>query len=190
MDIIYISMVRGFVYLATVVECFSRKALAWKLSITLETAFCLEAVEEALARLGKPEIFNADQGSRFTSTAFTGLLTKNEIRISMDGKGACRDNVFVERLWRTINYEEFYLRTYANVPGRAPQSPDISTASTTPHDPIRALTDRHRTRPTSTGCSQSRLWHNDGRTPLKDHLRLFKQNERRLRSGQMDPTHL
>ncbi len=106
MDITYIPMARGFVYLAAVVDWFSRKVLAWKLSITLETEFCLEAVEEALARYGKPEIFNTDQGSQFTSIAFTGLLLKNEIKISMDGKGAWRDNVFVERLWRTIKYEE------------------------------------------------------------------------------------
>jgi putative transposase len=116
MDITYIPMARGFVYLAAVVDWFSRKVLAWKLSITLETAFCLEAVEEALSRHGKPEIFNTDQGSQFTSSAFTGLLMKNEIRISMDGKGAWRDNVFVERLWRTIKYEGVYLRAYANVP--------------------------------------------------------------------------
>ena len=98
-----------FVYLAAVIDWFSRKVLAWELSITLETEFCLEAVEEALARYGKPEIFNTDQGSQFTSIAFTGLLLKNEIEISMDGKGAWRDNVFVERLWRTIKYEEVYL---------------------------------------------------------------------------------
>ena len=116
MDITYIPMARGFVYLAAVVDWFSRKVLAWKLSITLETEFCLEAVEEALARYGKPEIFNTDQGSQFTSIAFTGLLFKNEIKISMDGKGAWRDNIFVERLWRTIKYEEVYLRAYANVP--------------------------------------------------------------------------
>ena len=106
MDITYIPMARGFVYLAAVVDWFSRRVLAWKLSITLETEFCLEAVEEALARYGKPEIFNTDQGSQFTSIAFTGLLLKNEIKISMDGKGAWRDNIFVERLWRTIKYEE------------------------------------------------------------------------------------
>ena len=116
MDITYIPMAQGFVYLAAVVDQFSRKVLAWKLSITLETEFCLEAVEEALARYGKPEIFNTDQGSQFTSIAFTGLLLKNEIKISMDGKGAWRDNVFVERLWRTIKYEEVYLRAYASVP--------------------------------------------------------------------------
>ena len=116
MDITYIPMAQGFVYLAAVVDQFSRKVLAWKLSITLETEFCLEAVEEALARYGKPEIFNTDQGSQFTSIAFTGLLLKNEIKISMDGKGTWRDNVFVERLWRTIKYEEVYLRAYASVP--------------------------------------------------------------------------
>ena len=116
MDITYIPMTRGFVYLGTVVDWFSRKVLAWKLSITLETEFCLEAVEEALARYGKPEIFNTDQGSQFTSIAFTGLLLTNEIKISMDGKGAWRDNIFVERLWRTIKYEEAYLRAYASVP--------------------------------------------------------------------------
>jgi len=115
-DITYIPMARGFVYLAAVVDWFSRKVLAWRLSITLDTAFCIEAVEEAIARYGRPEIFNSDQGSQFTSTAFTGLLMKNRIKISMDGKGAWRDNVFVERLWRTIKYEEVYLRAYASVP--------------------------------------------------------------------------
>ena len=115
MDITDIPMARGFVYLAAVVDWFNRKVLAWKLSITLETEFCLEAVEEALARYGKPEIFNTDQGSQFTSIAFTGLLLKNEIKISMDGKGAWRDNVFVERLWRTIKYEEVYLWAYPSV---------------------------------------------------------------------------
>jgi putative transposase len=115
MDITYIPMARGFVYLAAVVDWFSRKVLAWKLSITLDTAFCIEAVEEALARYGKPEIFNTDQGSQFTSVAFTDMLKANEIAISMDGKGAWRDNVFVVRLWRTIKYEEIYLRAYATV---------------------------------------------------------------------------
>jgi putative transposase len=115
MDITYIPMARGFVYLAAVVDWFSRKVLSWKLSITLDTTFCIEAVEEALAKYGKPEIFNTDQGSQFTSVAFTDLLRAHEIAISMDGKGAWRDNVFVERLWRTIKYEEVYLRAYASV---------------------------------------------------------------------------
>jgi len=114
-DITYIPMARGFVYLAAVVDWFSRKVLSWKLSITLDTAFCIEAVEEALAKYGKPDIFNSDQGSQFTSLAFTELLKSHKIDISMDGKGAWRDNVFVERLWRTIKYEEVYLRAYASV---------------------------------------------------------------------------
>ncbi len=115
MDITYIPMARGFVYLAAVVDWFSRKVLSWKLSITLDTTFCIEAVEEALAKYCKPGIFNTDQGSQFTSLAFTDLLKGHEITISMDGKGAWRDNVFVERLWRTIKYEEVYLRAYASV---------------------------------------------------------------------------
>jgi putative transposase len=115
MDITYIPMARGFVYLAAVVDWFSRRVLAWRLSITLEAAFCIEALEEALARDGRPEIFNTDQGSQFTSTAFTEVLLKNEIAISMDGKGAWRDNVFVERLWRSIKYEEVYLKAYGSV---------------------------------------------------------------------------
>jgi putative transposase len=115
MDITYIPMARGFVYLAAVVDWFSRRVLAWRLSITLEVEFCLEAVEEALVRHGKPEIFNTDQGSQFTSAEFTGLLLKHAIAISMDGKGSWRDNVFVERLWRSIKYEEVYLRAYDSV---------------------------------------------------------------------------
>jgi putative transposase len=115
MDITYIPMARGFVYLAAVVDWFSRRVLAWRLSITLEVDFCLEAVEEALVRYGRPEIFNTDQGSQFTSTAFTGLLLDNTIAISMDGRGAWRDNVFVERLWRSVKYEEVYLRAYDSV---------------------------------------------------------------------------
>jgi putative transposase len=115
MDITYIPMARGFVYLAAVVDWFSRRVLAWRLSITLEAAFCIEALEEALARYGGPEIFNTDQGSQFTSHDFTKVLLKNEIAISMDGKGAWRDNVFVERLWRSVKYEEVYLRAYDSV---------------------------------------------------------------------------
>src|SRR5271167_4361626 len=115
MDITYIPMARGFVYLAAVVDWFSRRVLAWRVSITMEVDFCIEAVEEALAKYGKPEIFNTDQGSQFTSTAFTGLLQDNAIAISMDGKGSWRDNVFVERLWRSVKYEEVYLRAYDSV---------------------------------------------------------------------------
>jgi putative transposase len=115
MDITYIPMARGFVYLAAVVDWFSRRVLAWRLSITLEVEFCLEAVEEALVRHGRPEIFNTDQGSQFTSAASTGLLMANAIAVSMDGRGAWRDNVFVERLWRSVNYEEVHLRAYDSV---------------------------------------------------------------------------
>jgi len=115
MDITYIPMARGFVYLAAVVDWFSRRVLSWRVSITMEVEFCLEAVEEALARHGKPEIFNTDQGSQFTGADFTGLLLGNAIAISMDGKGAWRDNVFVERLWRSVKYEEVYLRAYDSV---------------------------------------------------------------------------
>src|SRR5271154_6695160 len=116
MDITYIPMARGFVYLAAVIDWHTRRVLSWRLSITMEVDFCLEAVEEALARHGKPEIFNTDQGSQFTSQPFTGLLIDNAIAISMDGKGSWRDNVFIERLWRSVKYEEVYLRAYDSVP--------------------------------------------------------------------------
>jgi putative transposase len=112
MDITYIPMERGYVYLAVVLDWFSRRVLSWSVSITMEAAFCVETLEDALARHGRPEIFNTDQGSQFTGTAFTGVLIKNGIAISMDGKGAWRDNVFVERLWRSVKYEEVYLRAY------------------------------------------------------------------------------
>jgi putative transposase len=115
MDITYIPMARGFVYLAAVVDWFSRRVLSWRLSINMDASFCIEAVEEALGRYGAPEIFNTDQGSQFTSVAFTGLLRENDIAISMDGRGSWRDNVFVERLWRSIKYEEVYLRAYDTV---------------------------------------------------------------------------
>jgi putative transposase len=115
MDITYIPMTRGFVYLAAVVDWFSRRVLAWKLSITMEASFCIEALEEALSRNEKPEIFNTDQGSQFTSEAFVGRLKENGISISMDGRGRWRDNVFVERIWKSIKYEEVYLHAYASV---------------------------------------------------------------------------
>lgn len=115
MDITYIPMARGFVYLAAVIDWFSRRVLAWRVSITMDVSFCIDAVEEALAHHGQPSIFNTDQGSQFTSEAFTGLLKANGIAISMDGKGCWRDNVFVERLWKSVKYEEVYLRAYASV---------------------------------------------------------------------------
>jgi putative transposase len=115
MDITYIPMKRGFVYLAVVLDWFSRRVLSWRVSITMEAAFCVEALQDALAKYGKPEISNTDQGSQFTGAAFTDVLADNGIAISMDGKGAWRDNVFVERLWRTVKYEEVYLKAYDSV---------------------------------------------------------------------------
>jgi putative transposase len=115
MDIAYIPMARGFIYLAAVLDWFTRRVLAWRVSITLEADFCIAAVEEALTRHGKPEIFNTDRGSQFTGAEFIKAPAAHEIKISMDGKGAWRDNVFVERLWRTIKYEEVCLRAYAAV---------------------------------------------------------------------------
>jgi putative transposase len=115
MDITYIPMARGFVYLAAVVDWASRRVLAHRVSISMDAQFCREALEEALARYGTPEIFNTDQGSQFTSVEFIDVLKKRGIRISMDGKGAWRDNVFVERLWRSVKYEEVYLHAYETV---------------------------------------------------------------------------
>jgi len=114
-DITYIPMLRGFVYLFAVLDWASRRVLAWRLSNTLTTDFCLDAVQDAVGRYGPPEIFNPDQGCQFTSQEFTGLLTHHGIQISMDGKGGWRDNVFVERLWKSINYEEVYLHAYETI---------------------------------------------------------------------------
>jgi transposase InsO family protein len=136
------------VYLAAVVDWFSRRVLAWKLSITLEVEFFIEAVEEALTRYGKPEIFNTDQGSQFTSGDFTGLLLQNRIAISMDGKAAWHDNVFVERLWRSVRYEEVYLHAYANV-AEARTGLGRYLTFTMARARIRALAHARRTKPTS-----------------------------------------
>ena len=114
-DITYIPMARGFVYLAAIVDWFSRRVLAWRLSNTMDASFCIEALEEAMEKHGRPEIFNSDQGSQFTSEAFTGRLKKEGIQISMDGKGRWADNVFVERLWRSLKYEHVYLHAYESV---------------------------------------------------------------------------
>ncbi len=110
-DITYIPMARGFLYLVAIIDWYSRYVLSWRLSNTLDADFCVEVLEEAL-RKGKPEIFNTDQGSQFTGEAFTGLLKQHGIRISMDGKGSYNDNLFIERLWRTVKYEEVYLKAY------------------------------------------------------------------------------
>ncbi len=114
-DITYIPMARGFVYLFAVMDWFSRKVLAWRVSNTLSADFCIEAVQEAIDRFGTPQIFNTDQGSQFTGSQFVILLSSQGIRISMDGKGCWRDNVFVERLWRSVKYEEVYLHAYQGV---------------------------------------------------------------------------
>jgi putative transposase len=115
LDITYIPMARGFVYLVAVMDWHSRKVLAWRLSITMDVEFCVAAMEEAIARYGVPEIVNTDQGSQFTSGEFTDLLKAHEIRISMDGRGRWLDNVFIERLWRSVKHEEVYLKAYASV---------------------------------------------------------------------------
>lgn len=111
-DITYIRMKRGFIYLIAIIDWHSRKILSWKVSNTMEVSFCTEALREAIENYGTPEYFNTDQGSQFTSTAFTSILESHNIRISMDGRGRYADNIFVERLWRTIKQEEVYLREY------------------------------------------------------------------------------
>lgn len=112
-DITYIPMAKGFMYLVAIIDVYSRFVISWKLSNTLDAGFCVEALEEALLK-ATPEIFNTDQGSQFTSEAFTGLLAQNGIKISMDGRGSYNDNLFIERLWRTVKYEEVYLKAYNN----------------------------------------------------------------------------
>jgi len=114
-DITYIPMARGFCYLVAVMDWVSRKVLSWRLSNTLDTSFCVEALEEALHKYGTPDIFNTDQGSQFTSSEFTHILTDHSIRISMDGQGRWRDNIFIERLWKTVKYEEVYLKAYESI---------------------------------------------------------------------------
>jgi putative transposase len=114
-DITYIPMKAGFVYLVAIMDWYSRRVLSWRLSNTLDSSFCVEALEEAVARFGRPEIFNTDQGAQFTADAFTKPLRDRGIAISMDGKGRCLDNVFVERLWRSVKYEEVYLHAYDSV---------------------------------------------------------------------------
>ena len=113
-DITYLPMSRGFLYLVAIIDWASRAVLAWRLSNSMDVPFCLDALDEALARFGKPEIFNTDQGSQFTSTDFTGRLDTAGVRISMDGRGRWLDNVFVERLWRSLKYEEVHLKAYVD----------------------------------------------------------------------------
>jgi len=114
-DITYVPMAKGFCYLMAIMDWASRKVLAWRLSNTLDASFCTEALEEAIRKYGVPEIFNTDQGSQFTSDAFIGILKRHEIAISMDGKGRWLDNVFIERLWRSVKYEDVYLKAYGSL---------------------------------------------------------------------------
>lgn len=114
-DITYIRLRRGFVYLVAIIDWYSRKVLTWGLSNTMDAGFCVDSLEEAIKDYGTPEIFNSDQGSQFTSDSFTGVLTKNRITISMDGRGRALDNIFVERLWRSVKYEDVYLKKYEGV---------------------------------------------------------------------------
>ena len=115
-DITYIRLTQGFIYLVAIMDWFSRYVLSWNVSVTLDSAFCLEALDEALRRFPRPDIFNSDQGSQFTSQDFTGRLSAEGIHISMDGRGRALDNIFIERLWRSVKYEEVYLHDYATVP--------------------------------------------------------------------------
>lgn len=114
-DITYIPLARGSAYLVAIMDWHSRRVLSWRLSNTLDASFCVEALQEALSRFGQPEIFNSDQGSQFTATDFTDVLLAAGVKISMDGKGRCIDNVFVERLWRSLKYEDIYLKAYTNL---------------------------------------------------------------------------
>lgn len=169
MDISYIPMRRGFVYLAAVVDVASRRVLSHRVSITMEAPFCVEALEEALAKHGKPEIFNTDQGSQFTSLDFTRVLLDAKVRISMDGKGAWRDNVFVERLWRSVKYEEVYLRAYDTV-----SEARVSMGGAHTH----RLTGARPTR--STSALRKRRWPHDCR------LRFFRSSGRATPSLRRD----
>ena len=114
-DITYVRLPRGFVYLVAIIDWYSRKIMSWRLSNTMDAGFCVDCLEEAIETYGTPEIFNSDQGSQFTSDAFTGVLIKSGVKISMDGRGRALDNIFVERLWRTVKYEEVYLKQHDTV---------------------------------------------------------------------------
>jgi transposase InsO family protein len=184
-DITYIPMARGFVYLAVVLDWATRRVLSWRLSITMEAAFCVETFEDAFARHGRPDIFNTDQGSQFTGSAFTGVLASNAIAISMDGKGAWRDNIFIGRLSRSVKYEEVYLRAYETVSERATRSVVIST-STIDAARIRVLTEVLRIKPASP-CCRSAWLPNPAEAPLIDAESLFRQSEPAQPAPSQDP---
>lgn len=114
-DVTYIRLARGFAYLVAIIDWYSRKVLSWRISNSMDASFCVDCLEDALREYGKPEVFNSDQGSQFTSHVFTGVLKREGIAISMDGRGRALDNIFVERLWRTVKYEDVYLKGYANM---------------------------------------------------------------------------
>ena len=135
-DITYIPMARGFLYLVAIMDWYSRYVVAWKLSNTLDTGFCMEALAQALER-GKPLVFNTDQGSQFTSREFTQALQDQGVRISMDGKGRYTDNILVERLWRTVKYEEVYLKAYSGGKEAHAALSKPTFASTTPKGPVK-----------------------------------------------------
>ncbi len=157
-DVTYIPMARGFVYLVAVIDWFSRRVLSWRVSNSMTADFCVEALEEAISRYGAPEIFNTDQGSQFTAASFIDVLQRNQIRISMDGRGAWRDNVFVERLWKSVKYEEVYLQR--TTPSRRPrQAFNAIFPSTTAGVRTHHLTERRPITFTST-LSRSRRLHN------------------------------
>ena len=181
MDITYIPMARGFVYLAAVLDWFSRRVLAWRLSITMEAAFCVEALEEALARHGKPEIFNTDQGSSSPARPSPACCTSNGIAISMDGKGAWRDNVFVERLWRSVKYEEVYLRAYDSV-SEARASIGRYLDFYNGRRPHSSLDGRRPIKPTSTSRRQSGGSLTQADIHLSTARKLFRQTEPPLNS--------
>ena len=146
-DITYIRMAQGFVYLVAVMDWFSRFVLSWSLSLTMEVDFCMEALKRALRR-GRPEIFNSDQGSQFTSEKFTGELAARQIAISMDGRGRCMDNIFIERLWRSLKYEEVYLKDYESVTEARAGHRTLLSGSTTTSGCTRASTTGRRRRST------------------------------------------
>ena len=153
-DITYIPIARGFLYLVASMDWYSRYVVAWRLSNTLDADFCVETLEEALSK-GKPEVFNTDQGSQFTSEGFTELLEEHGVSISMDGKGRYTDNIFVERLWRTVKYEEVYLKAYSDGPGGQGWARGPTSTSTTPKGPTKPWATGHRRRCSAeTRCNQ------------------------------------
>jgi putative transposase len=157
-DIIYIPMAKGFCYLVAIMDWASRKVLSFRLSNTLDTSFCIEALEEALRNYGTPDIFNADQGSQFTFLEITHILIKNNIKISMDGRGRWRDNIFIERLWKTVKYQEVYLKAYESIT-HARKELTKFLDRLMHGGPTRALATGFRVRYTSVPCRGREMWY-------------------------------